>query len=42
MSSLLYEKAKALQERTKKELNPSGEIKTNPCLDVEDLLYYFA
>jgi hypothetical protein len=38
----LYEKARALLERTKKELNPPSEIKTNPCLDVEDLLYYFA
>lgn len=38
----LYEKARALLERTKKELNPPTEIKTNPCLDVEDLLYYLA
>ena len=38
----LYEKARDLLERAKKELNPPPEIKTKPCLDVEDLLYYLA
>jgi hypothetical protein len=38
----IYEKARDLLERAKKELNPPAEIKTKPCLDVEDLLYYLA